>query len=162
MTDSTESKVGSPAAAHKLVLMAMLKSKTYGSRITAAEICECTGADDWRRFGYIIRRWADESGLPLHAVPDDGWRVAQEHEVVDSATADRRSARRKEHRGLRKLIRAPSERLSDVEQRRLEFETKRAAVRVAKADDDDAAIKKEFRLTERVPLRRLVDGKAAQ
>lgn len=149
--------------ASKVNLMAMLKSKTYGSRITAAEICECTGADDWRQFGAIIRSWATKCGLPLHAVRNDGWRICNANEIVSSAGMDRRAALRKERRGLKKLVTAPAEQLADTEQRRLEFELRRAAVRVARADEDDRDIKREFKVSERVPLLRdITDGRDSE
>lgn len=148
--------------ASKISLMDLLKAKTYGSRITAAEICECTGSDDWRRFGDIIRKWAADAGLPLQAVTNDGWRICNANEVVNSADTDRRSALRKERKGLRKLLNVPAPQLTDAEQRRLEFQMRHTAVRVARAEEDDKETRRQFKVADRVPLLRGVsieDGK---
>lgn len=155
MSESASKLEHNANAAHRVVLMELLKGKAYGDRITAAEICEATGVDDYRKLGTIVRRWASDSGLPLQAVANDGWRICNANEVTASAGADRRAARRKEHKGLRKLLRVPAEKLSESERRRLEFETSRAAVRTAVADEHDTEIKRELKLGgERVPLLR--------
>lgn len=155
MSDNASKLDQNTSAAHRLVLMAMLKNKTYGDRITAAELCEATGVDDYRKLGGIVRGWAKRSRLPLQAVVNDGWRICNANEVTASAGADRRAARRKEHEGLGKLLHVPAERLTESERRRLEFETSRAAVRTAMADEHDTEIKRELKLGgDRVPLLR--------
>jgi hypothetical protein len=141
--------------AARVNLRKMLEGKRRGDRITAAEVVEATGFEQWRSFGAVIHTWARQNKLPLFPVRNDGWRLGLAAEHVDAAESKRRSARRREIHGLDLLVHAPRSELNDSEARRVEFLAPRAAMRVERAQIDDRDIKSEFKLTERVPLRML-------
>lgn len=136
----------------------LLKTKNRGDRITAAEVQAATGSSDWRSFGGRVRTWAKKTGIVLFAVPNDGWRIGMPAEHVDFADKKRVSALRSEKRGLKALLDVPRAQLDDTQERRAEFAVRLAARRCAQLESDDKETKREFKLTERVPLR-VLSGK---
>lgn len=135
-------------------LHAMLARKKRGDRITAAEIVEATGFEDWRSFRVPIHRYVASANLVAMAVPNDGWRIGLPADHIDFAERKRRSALKKERRGLKALVDTPIAELDDRQTRRAEFLTVRAASRVQSGQKDDKEIRKVLKIgTERVPLR---------
>jgi hypothetical protein len=135
-------------------LHAMLAGKKRGDRITAAEIVEATGFEDWRSFRGPIHRYVASASLVSVAVPNDGWRIGLPADHIDFAEKKRQSALRKERRGLKALVDTPIVELDDRQTRRAEFLTVRAAARVQSSQKDDKEIRKELKIgSERVPLR---------
>lgn len=132
----------------------LLATKSRGGRITAAEIQQATGFEDWRSFRRRIFTWAKHEKLVAFPVMNDGWRFGLAHEHVDFAEKRRKKALREEGRGLKALIDAPRAELDAHQLRRTEFATQLAARRYAQAAADHKATKHEFKLTdrERVPL----------
>jgi hypothetical protein len=144
--------------AARVNLRKMLDGKRRGDRITAAEVVASTGFDHWQSFSSVIHRWARSSKFPLFPVKNDGWRIGLPAEHVDAAESKRRSARRREIHGFDLLVHAPRTELTDAEARRVEFLAPRAAARVQRIESDDREISKEFKLSERVPMRTLKEG----
>lgn len=138
-----------------LRLVDALNTKTRGDRITAEEVVKWTGFAEWQKFGGRIRTWGRKMGFQLVAVPNDGWRIALAEEHMDRSEQSRRSAFRKEKGALKALVDMPRAELSDSATRRAEFLIPKAAARVQQAAEHDRDIKKELKLTERVPLRQI-------
>lgn len=136
----------------------LLSTKKRGDRITASEIAVTTGFTNWRAFGGVIRTWGRQNGFVLIPVAGDGWRIGLPVDHIDAGRKLGDSARRKDERGLKVLISTPTASFADAEMRRLEHLRIRAANRVAIARNDHEDTKREFRLTDRVPLRAITDG----
>lgn len=147
-------------AAAIVALGKLLATKVRGDRITAAEIQESTGSDQWRRFRAPIAMWAKRNKMAARAVVNDGWRFVNATEHADEAERRRRSALRKEKESLRILVDAPLPELDDAQARRVEYLLMRAAARVANGESQDKEIKSELKLSDRVPLRSLIGGKS--
>lgn len=144
-----------------VTLKEKLDSKKRGDRITAAEIVEWTGFDDWRSFGQRIRTWAkakpSERGA-LVPVVNDGWKLTTPQEDTDYAEQRRRSAFKKEKDAVRVLASTPVHLLDERGQRRHGFQLTRTVQRAELHRTHDKEIKSELKLTaprERVPLRAL-------
>ncbi|MBA2741476.1 MAG: hypothetical protein H0U46_05640 [Actinobacteria bacterium] len=134
-------------------LRKMLDSKSRGDRITAAEIVDATGFDDWALFGETVRRWAERRGFPLDFEKGDGWRILLPHEHVDYAERQRKRAFRAERKGLSSLISTPSVQLDERAQRRLHTALIRAQERMSLATEHHKQIATAFKTEERVPFR---------
>lgn len=145
--------------AARVTLRKMLDGKKRGDRITAADVVEATGFDDWRSFGATIHTWAKASSFVLVSVPNDGWRVGLAADHIDYAEAKRRASLRRDARCLKALIDIPRAELSEADNRRAEFALVRAAARVQLATEHSRETATEFKLSERVPLRALVGGR---
>ncbi len=91
-------------------------------------------------------------------VTNDGWRIGLPEDHVDYSEKQRRSALRKEKLAFGSLMSAPRAELNDHQTRRVEFALTRSAARLQQAKQHDTETRKEFKLTERVPLRVLTKG----
>jgi hypothetical protein len=131
----------------------MLDGKKRGDRITALEIVESTGFENWRSFSNVIHAWARANKLALFPVRHDGWRIGLPAEHADAAESKRKAARRREMHGLDLLVYAPRAEMTEAQNRRTEFLASRAAQRVQRAETDHKDIRHELKLEGRVPLR---------
>jgi hypothetical protein len=141
-------------AAARVSVTELLAAKGHGDRITAREIVEATGIEDWRILRPAIYAWARKHQLVVFAVRNDGWRFGEPAEHSDYAESKRRRSLRAEKQGLRALLDTPPSGLNDEQRRRHEFLLPRAAARVSEAERHERETKEEFRLGgERVPRR---------
>lgn len=158
MSDKPDPKFAKEAANLSL-REKLLSQKKKGDRITASEIAIATGFADWRAFGAVIRTWARRSGLDLRPVLNDGWRIALDNEAIDGVRSLGDSARRKDERGLKLAMSVDATKLSEAEVRKLEHLRSRVANRVAQHRHDHEETKREFKLSDRVPLRAIGGAK---
>lgn len=155
----TDTKTKFPKAAATIDLeKKILSKKTKGDRITAREVLDATGMpiDRMRR---QIKAWATKSNLVVKPVPGDGYRILLDAEHIDESVDRTRRARNQERRALHAVLTADASKLDQAQARRHEFVTSRIAARVARIEQDIQEIKREFKLTERVPLRVLTAAK---
>lgn len=130
-----------------------IDQKTYGDRITAEEIIETTGFEQWRSFCPRIRRYMRSRGHYLQPVPNDGYRILLPHEHVDYAERQRRSALRKEVLGLGATESTPVKELDERQLRRWEFVRARQHKRVGLAQEHEKETRKALGTrSDRVPL----------
>jgi hypothetical protein len=138
----------------RVTLRKLLDGKKKGDRITASEIVDATGFDDWRSFGDTVRRWGAARGFEIVAVVNDGWRIVVDREHADVAVRRLRSAAKKEVRAHRAVRSADTSQLTDAEMRRHTFVAGIAARREREAVADERTVRKELKLgSDRVPLR---------
>lgn len=157
--DEVDIKKQHEREAARVNLRKMLETKKRGDRITASEVTVATGFDDWRSFGGTIRSFIRNKGMVSWPVTNDGWRIGLPEDHVDYSEKQRRSALRKERLAFNSLMAAPRAELNDHQTRRVEFALARSASRLQQAKQHDKETREEFKLTERVPLRTLTNGK---
>jgi hypothetical protein len=142
-------------------LRPLLESKKRGDRITAAEIRDATGFDDWKGLRSRIRQYFEAKGLFLRAVPNDGYRIIAGNEHADESARHQRTALKREIKSLNVISSAPVEELSDDEVRRVRFQRDRSVRRVelAASHDQDNYHKLGIKpLRQRIPALRLKSG----
>jgi hypothetical protein len=144
-----------PREAAVLELEKLLASKSKGDRITAREVLEQTGMSIEKLRGRI-KTWAKRKSLVLAPVPNDGYRILADSEHVDYTIRRTKTALKSEKEALRSLAVTDASKLDDAQVRRHEWLMPRVASRVARAEQDSKDTKREFKLTERAPLRVLV------
>lgn len=127
-------------------LRAMLDAKKRGDLITASEIVDATGFDDWRSFGRIVRAWAPTKRFAITPVRGDGWRVEAPDGHATQAGNYRKSALRKIKRAVQIHVHAPVAEMSEAATRKLLFEGPKLANQLALMESDDKDIRKEFKL----------------
>lgn len=158
MTRIPDVKVIFAREAATVALEKLLENKTFGDRITAAEIQDATGFADWRSFGHKIRKYVEKRHMVHFAVPNDGFRIGTPQEHLDFSEQHRKSALRKEKRGVKALLSTDRTQLSETDDRRFEFALRRASTRLVAAERDDKDTKAEFKLDSSRPPRRLPEG----
>ena len=137
-----------------ITLKEILETKGRGDRLTAQEIREATGFDDWESFRPRIRRFFIRKGLLPEAVLNDGYRLLTPSEHVDWAERRRRQAFRREADGLRALDATPLVELNDRDLRRHHFARGLSQVRVNQHLQHETQTRKELgtHTRNRIPL----------
>ncbi len=146
-----------PKAAAKLVLEKILAGKGKGDHITKAEIESCGMPINSMRSAVI--RIVRHRGLTPIAVPGDGYRISTDNENNDIV----RRRTEGEARAVRETLRVHQStdvsKLDEQQLRRHEWQGPRVAMRAVNVTKDVKDTRQEFKLTERVPLRVITDGK---
>lgn len=130
----------------------VLSKKIKGDCITAREFLECTGMqiDSFRG---RLRTWAKHRNFTLRAVPNDGYRILVDSELSTAGLSRQRSAHKQLGEEVRTLHSADTTKLDDEQVRRLGFQKVRAERRFETSRRDLKDTRREFKMTERVPLR---------
>jgi len=150
-----------PRAAAQLALESLLANKVKGDTITAREVEDGTGypVEKMRR---ALRRWERSKNFKLIPVPGDGYRIALDVDNADVVRKSTESERRKAQEALRVVMITDRAKLDDQQVRRIDFLAPRVAMRAATLDRDVKETRKEFKLSERVPLRVIGDGRSTE
>jgi len=157
---STDSDKDYKREAARVTLRRMLDGKKRGDRITAKEITEATGMDDWSSFREVIRRWARKSGFVAVAVRNDGYRLGGAFDHLDVSDKERRKGLRASIEEMRILAHTPQSELDESGVRRHQFQITRAQARFEQAASHERESRVELKLgsRDRVPLLRAVNG----
>jgi hypothetical protein len=138
-------------------LRGLLDLKTFGDIISAEEIIDATGFEDWRLFSRRVRRYMDQRGFAILPVPHNGWRVAGAKEQA-LAVAPRAVERGRKvvARGGRQAAVVPPTELTDREERLRTFFVGKVTSEIALAEKNRGEIRRHLtagKRTERVPLK---------
>ncbi len=139
----------------RTTLRGMLDTKVRGNRITAADIVDATGFDDWQTFRNTVRTHMMSRGMTLTPIPNDGYSVDLAVGQLDHSESRRRKALKQNKLRVKALVSVPQTELSEAEVRKHGFLLGKAAAEIDLATRNDRDITKELKLTDRVPLRAL-------
>lgn len=130
----------------------ILSVKKKGDHVTAKEFSDCTGME-MASFRGRLKTWEKNNNFKLEAVRGNGYRIALDIDHSDLAYREQKSALKKTRESARTLTVIDHANLDGPALRRLEFVMPRVAAQLMRAEHDVKDIVKEFKLTDRVPLR---------
>jgi hypothetical protein len=138
-------------------LRQLLDKKSRGDRITAAEIRDALGFDQWDWCRSKVRRYLRSKQMYVESVRNDGYRILTATEHADHAERKRRTALRAEVGGLGALEDAPTADLDEKGLRRVQFLRVRAESRVRTGITHEQETRRELGTAtrgDRIPLLR--------